>query len=106
MSDQDKTRTGTGGAHPSPSTIANVTSAPPDVIVRSPHDATVMSSAASPVATGLGTQPSRRTMVGVAANKVLDATAAGRPHVMPRPQPAPKPPTPPAGGTPQPGAAP
>ncbi|HEX4420109.1 MAG TPA: protein kinase [Kofleriaceae bacterium] len=108
MSDQDKTRSAGGGAHPSPSTIAGVTSAPPDVIVRAPHDATVVSSSvASSVAPGLGTQPSRRTMVGVAANKALDATAAARPHVLPRAQqPVPKPPTTIAGGTPQPGAAP
>jgi serine/threonine protein kinase len=90
MSDQDKTRAGSG-VHPHP----KPTEPNP---ARQPHEATVL------VPSGLGAPAARRTMIGVAANRAADTTVvlggAGAPQQDPRP------PNTIAGGTPALGAAP
>jgi len=97
MSDQDKTRVGSG-AHPSPSNVtANIVGG-----TREPQESTVLiPSGLSAVAT----PPSRRTMAGVAANKAMDATvlaSAGAGAL----QRDPAPPSTLPGGTPLPGSTP
>src|SRR4051794_16184797 len=103
MSNQDKTHVGSG-AHPSPSNVtASLTGGapnPPDgPVTRQPQEPTVMGPAGSGA---VPAPPNRRTMVGVAANKGMGATAlvgVGAPQRDPRP------PSTLPGGTPAPGSA-
>jgi eukaryotic-like serine/threonine-protein kinase len=97
MSDQDKTRVGEGGSPGAPASAAGGAPSPPG-IVRQPQESTVVASGLAGAA-----PPPRRTLVGVAANRMMEATIVGSAASA---RPDPRPPSTTASGTPPPGTTP
>jgi len=102
MSDQDKTRVGSG-AHPGPPSVAanligGASNSPDGLVIRQPQEATVV------VSPTLGSvPPPRRTIVGLTPNKALETTVPGSINAQPR---DPAPPSTLPAGTPLPGRTP
>jgi serine/threonine protein kinase len=109
MTDQEKTRIG-DGAHPGPSNVStDITGGaprPPDgPMTRQPQESTVLVSSGPSGLGAVATPPSRRTMVGVAASRAMEATGLGSAGAGAG-QRAPAPPSTLPRGTPPPGTTP
>jgi serine/threonine protein kinase len=111
MTEQEKTRIG-DGAHPGPSHVStDITGGaprPPDgPMTRQPQESTVLVSSGPSGPSAVATPPSRRTMVGVAATRAMEATGLGSAGAgAGAGQRAPAPPSTLPRGTPPPGSTP